>query len=97
MWLCQFNCSLKLIPRKLNSSTLSIYVLSIFIFSGFIILFLLTVLKTICLDLSTFKDNLFNLSHSLILSSSVLILHFHFCYIVRKNLGYLKVSCHRRT
>ena len=73
MWLCQFNCSLKLIPRKLNSSTLSIYVLSIFIFSGFIILFLLAVLKIVYLDLFTFKDNLFNLSHSLILSSSVLI------------------------
>ena len=73
MWLCQFNCSLKLIPRKLNSSTLSMYVLSIFIFSGFIILILLAVLKIIYLDLFTFRDNLFNLSHSLILSSSVLI------------------------
>ena len=44
-----------------------------FIFSGFIILFLLAALKIIYLDLFTFKDNLFNLSHSLILSSSVLI------------------------
>ena len=73
MWLCHFNCSLKLIPRKLNSSTVSIFVLSIFIFSGFIILFLLAILKIIYLDLFTFRDNLFNLSHSLILSSSVLI------------------------
>ena len=65
MWLCQFNCSLKLIPRKINSSTLSIFVLSIFIFSGFIILFLLAVLNIIYLDLLTFRDNLLNLSHSL--------------------------------
>ena len=73
MWLYQFNCLLKLIPRKFNSSTLSIFVLSIFIFSGFIKLFLLLVLKIIYLDLFSFRDNLFNLSHSLILSSSVLI------------------------
>ena len=72
MWLCQFNSSLKLIPRKFNSSTVSIYVLSIFIFSGFIIVFLLAVLKIIYLDLFTFRDNLFNLSHSLFFSSSVL-------------------------
>ena len=82
MWLCQFNCSLKLIPRKLNSSTLSIYVLSIFIFSGFIILFLLAVLKIIYLDLFTFRDNLFNLSHSLILSSSVLIKNSTFLFLL---------------
>ena len=44
-----------------------------FIFSGFIILFLLAVLKIIYLDLFTFKENIFNLSHSLILSSYVLI------------------------
>ena len=44
MWLCQFNCSLKRILRKLNSSE-SIFVLSIFIFGGFIILFLLAVLR----------------------------------------------------
>ena len=64
MWLCQFNCSLKLIPRKLNSSTLSIYVLSIFIFSGFIILFLLTVLKTICVAVWDYQShhNFFQLS-----------------------------------
>ena len=55
MWLCQFNYSLKLIPRKFYSSTLSIYVL-FFIFSGFIILFLLAVLKIIYLDLFTFRD-----------------------------------------
>ena len=67
-WLCQFNCLLKLIPRKLNSFTLSIYVLSIFIFSGFITVFILAVLKIIYLDLFTFKDNLFNLSHSLFFS-----------------------------
>ena len=72
MWLCQFNCSLKLILRKLNSSTLSIFVLSIFIFSGFIILCFLAVLKIKYLDLFTFRNNFFNLSHSLILSTSLL-------------------------
>ena len=82
MWLCQFNCSLKLIPRKLNSSTLSIYVLSIFIFSGFIILYLLAVLKIIYLDLFIFRDNLFNLSHSLILSSSLLIKNSTFLFLL---------------
>ena len=55
----------------MNSSTLSIYALSTFIFSGFIIFFFLAVLKIIYLDLFTFRDNLFNLSHSLILSISV--------------------------
>ena len=81
MRLCQFNCSLKRIPRKLNSSTLSIYVLSIFIFSGFIIVFLLAVLKIIYFDLFTFRYNLFNLSHSLI-SSSVLIKNSTFSFLL---------------
>ena len=70
-------------PRKFNSSTLSIYVLSIFfIFSGFIILFLLAILKIIYLDLFTFRDNSFNLSHSLILSSSVLIKNSTFKFLL---------------
>ena len=38
MWLCQFNLSLKLSSMKLNSSTQFIFVLSIFICCGFIIL-----------------------------------------------------------
>ena len=57
------------------------YVLSIFIFSGFIILILLAVLKLIYLDLFTFRENLFNLSHSLILSSSVLIKNSTFSFL----------------
>ena len=81
MWLCQFNCSLKLSPRKCYSSTLSIFFLSIFRFGGFTILFLLAVLKIIYLDLFTFRDNLFNLSHSLISSSSVLIKNSTFSFL----------------
>ena len=82
MWLCQFNCSLKYIPKKLNSSTLSIFALYIFIFRGFIILFLLAVLKIIYSDLFTFRDNQFNLSHLLILSSSVLIKNSTFSFLL---------------
>ena len=58
IWLFQFNCSLKVNPRKLNSCTLSIFMLPIFSNSGFIH-FLLAILKSKYLVLLRLTDNLF--------------------------------------
>ena len=57
----QFRCSSIIRPRKLNTYTLSIEISSIFISKGYNIL--LPVLNSMYLDLFTFKDSLFTLSH----------------------------------
>ena len=68
------------IPRKLNSNTVSIFVLSIFSKEE-VATFLLVVLKNIHLVLFTLRDNVFNFSHSLTLFNSILITNsaFPFC------------------
>ncbi len=71
MWLFQFKFSFIVRPRKMNSCTLSIFMLSIINSRDFTFSF--AVWNIIYLFFLSFRDNLFNFNQSLMLERAVLM------------------------